>query len=237
MTASKPATANTSAIPAAAPAATSSDASARESVLGAIRGALRRGPLDDARRAELDARVPGHTRITFDEALLERFVRKFEGRSGSVVRVGTLTEVPRAVADYVREKGLPPRVAIGRALAHLSWPDDWHIEHGAAGIDETLAVSPSICAIAEMGSLMLGASPDSPTTHNFVPDDHIVVLEANRVVAHYEDAWSLLRALPGGMPRATNLISGPSRTADVEQTIQLGAHGPRRVHVIIVGGI
>ena len=54
-------------------------------------------------------------------------------------------------------------------------------------------------------------------------------------MAWFEDAWAVLRARPEGMPRATNIISGPSRTADVEQTIQLGAHGPRRVHVILVG--
>ena len=82
---------------------------------------------------------------------------------------------------------------------------------------------------------MLTAGPGSPTTHNFVPDDHVVVLEAASIVTHFEDGWAKLRERPEGMPRATNIISGPSRTADVEQTIQLGAHGPRRVHVILVG--
>jgi len=50
-----------------------------------------------------------------------------------------------------------------------------------------------------------------------------------------EDAWALLRAERCSLPRATNIITGPSRTADVEQTIQLGAHGPRRLHVLLMG--
>ena len=48
------------------------------------------------------------------------------------------------------------------------------------------------------------------------------------------DLWARLRMESRGMPRALNLITGPSRTADVEQTIQLGAHGPRSVHVILL---
>ena len=49
-----------------------------------------------------------------------------------------------------------------------------------------------------------------------------------------EQAWDMARAEFGQMPRAVNFISGPSRTGDIEQTIVLGAHGPYRVHVIIV---
>jgi L-lactate dehydrogenase complex protein LldG len=58
---------------------------------------------------------------------------------------------------------------------------------------------------------------------------------AERVVGHYEDGFALARQERGELPRATNLVSGPSRTGDIEQTIVLGAHGPYRVHVLIVG--
>jgi L-lactate utilization protein LutC len=73
-----------------------------------------------------------------------------------------------------------------------------------------------------------------PTTFDFLPDDHVVVLERERILTHIEDVWALLRARGEGVPRTINFITGPSRTADVEQTIQLGAHGPRRLHVILV---
>jgi L-lactate dehydrogenase complex protein LldG len=211
---------------------------AKAAIFAALHGALRRGPLDDAQRAALDermARPPRHPRPAQDEDSLARFVRKFESRAGTTQRVASLAEVPAAVEAYRLAKGLPPRAVIGAALGDLPWPAEWQISHDAADQETTLSVTPCLAAIAETGSLMLAAGPGSPTTHNFVPDDHVVVLEAGRIVACFEDAWALLQARPEGIPRATNLVSGPSRTADVEQTIQLGAHGPRRVHVILVG--
>ncbi len=209
--------------------------SAREDILKGIRGALKRGPLDATQQSALATRVPAHTRPAIDEDAVERFVRKFESRAGTVARVATLRNVPAAVEAYREAQGLPQRAAVGAGLKSLRWAKGWEVHHGAAGSDEALAVSPALAGIAETGSLLLASGPDSPTTHNFVPDDHVVVLEAKQIVMHFEEAWAMLRARPEGIARATNIISGPSRTADVEQTIQLGAHGPRRVHVILVG--
>ncbi len=208
---------------------------ARDAILQSVRTALGRGALDDEHRAALDARVPQHTRPAQDEDPVARFARKFESRAGTVERVPDMSAVPAAVDAYRRRHQLPARAAVGAGLRELEWPAEWQVHHGPAGIEEQLAVSPAFAGIAETGSLMMAAGPDSPTTHNFVPDDHVVVLPVEHIVEHFEDAWAVLRARPQGMPRATNLVSGPSRTADVEQTIQLGAHGPRRVHVILVG--
>lgn len=207
---------------------------ARKAILGQIRRALGRGPLAAADVAVLDARRPTHTRIAFDDDLLARFVSRFESRSGTVVRVGSLLEVPAAVDAYRQQHGLPARAAIARPLAGLSWPADFVHHPGPAGKDEVLSVTACLAGIAEMGSLLLASGPDSPTTLNFVPDHHLIVLHATQIVRHFEDAWAILRACPGGMPRATNIVSGPSRTGDVELTLQLGAHGPRSVHVILV---
>ena len=78
---------------------------------------------------------------------------------------------------------------------------------------------------------------DNPTTLNFLPETHIVVLESGDLVGTYEEVWTRLREKfgEGEMPRTVNMITGPSRTADIEQTLELGAHGPRRLHVIILG--
>ena len=207
---------------------------ARKAILGQIRRALGRGPLAAADAAVLDARRPTHTRIAFDDDLLARFVSRFESRSGTVVRIGSLLEVPAAVDAYRQQHGLPARAAIARPLAGLSWPADFVHHPGPAGKDEVLSVTACLAGIAEMGSLLLASGPDSPTTLNFVPDHHLIVLHATQIVRHFEDAWAILRACPSGMPRATNIVSGPSRTGDVELTLQLGAHGPRSVHVILV---
>jgi L-lactate dehydrogenase complex protein LldG len=94
--------------------------------------------------------------------------------------------------------------------------------------------------VAETGTLMLHSGPESPTRNNFLPDTHIAVLRASQVVASYEDGFDNLRRkfakAAGGffLPRTINFITGPSRTADIEQKLELGAHGPRRLHIILI---
>ena len=100
-----------------------------------------------------------------------------------------------------------------------------------------MAVSHAFGAAAESGTLMLVSGPDNPTTLNFLPDTHVVVLDAKDVAGDYETLWRRVREKfgEGTMPRTVNLITGPSRSADIEQTLILGAHGPRRLHVMVVG--
>jgi len=81
---------------------------------------------------------------------------------------------------------------------------------------------------------MLLSGAQTPTTLNFLPDAHIVVLPAERIVGPYEEAWQRLRKQQVAMPRTVNLITGPSRSADIEQTLQLGAHGPMQLHIIVL---
>jgi L-lactate dehydrogenase complex protein LldG len=83
---------------------------------------------------------------------------------------------------------------------------------------------------------MLLSGPDTPASVSLLPETHIAIVPASRIVATMEDAFALLRAeRPGALPRSVNFVSGPSRTGDIEQTIVLGAHGPCRVHIVIVG--
>ncbi|MDH3695375.1 MAG: lactate utilization protein, partial [Gammaproteobacteria bacterium] len=98
---------------------------------------------------------------------------------------------------------------------------------------DTAALSSAYAAVAENGTLVLLSDKATPTSHNFLPDDHLVVVQVPKVFRYLEDVWEELRT-GRGIPRAVNLITGPSKTADVEQTIQYGAHGPRRLHVILV---
>ena len=81
---------------------------------------------------------------------------------------------------------------------------------------------------------MLPSAPERPTTLNLLPDTAIAVLRASRLVGALEEAWDLLREDAGVMPRNVMLVTGPSRSADIEQTLELGAHGPRRLHVVLI---
>jgi L-lactate dehydrogenase complex protein LldG len=82
---------------------------------------------------------------------------------------------------------------------------------------------------------MTFSTPATPPTVSLLPETHIAVLLESCIVRSMEDAWARLRSRRTGMPRTVNFISGPSRTADIEQTVTLGAHGPYRVHIILVG--
>lgn len=208
--------------------------SSRSAILDQIRRQLGRGPLPPEAVAALDARRPAHTRIAVGDDLVPRFIARFESRSGTLARVAGLAQVPEAVAAYQARHGLPPRAAVARPLAGLPWPAGFNHHPGPAGQSEILSVTPCLAGIAEVGSVVLPSGPDSPTSLNFVPDHHLVVLHVCQIVRHFEDVWPRVRALPDGMPRALNIVAGPSRTGDVELTLQLGAHGPRSVHVILV---
>ncbi len=83
----------------------------------------------------------------------------------------------------------------------------------------------------------MASGPETPSTINFLPENHIAVLNMDDMKGSYEEAWDALRAFTQGtgMPRTVNFISGPSRTADIEQRLIMGAHGPKRLHVILVG--
>ena len=101
--------------------------------------------------------------------------------------------------------------------------------------EEASAVTLAYAGIAETGSLVLLSSAGSPVTANFLPDNFICVLKRDDLLNDMESLWSRMHSEQRAMPRAINIVTGPSRTADVEQTIQMGAHGPRRVHVVILG--
>lgn len=210
----------------------------RAAVLGGIRSALRRDVLSAESKAQLEARFsepPKHTRPKFSETVRERFIRKLHEVTATTSEVATQAEVPGAVVDYLRRHDLPLAVVLAPALESLNWPPELATRFGRAQRDDAVSVTPCLAGVAETGTVVLLSGAESPTTLNFLPEDHIVVVDASRLVAHIEDAWPLLRAVSDGVPRAVNLVSGPSKTADVEQTIQYGAHGPRRFHVILVG--
>ena len=203
---------------------------AREAILSRIRDAL----------GERDPAAPpvetGNIRPAFEGDRVSRFVNKLTAAAAGLTRVTELAAVPPAVDAYLREHSLPPALVVAEEppLSELPWPDGWDLAHRAARGEDRVSLTGAFAAIGETGSLVMLSGPGHPTTLNFLPDDHLVVLREQKVVAHMEDVWALLRERPGGMPRTVNIITGPSRTADVEQTIQLGAHGPRRLHVFLV---
>ena len=217
----------------------------RDAILNAVRRGLKRGPLPADQIAMLRGRmelhprhlIPARSRLPHAEQV-DLFVRNVEKEFGSVTRVPDLDSVPAAVADFLAAQNLPPSFvrAPHPELRALPWSNRplLDIREGRAQATDLVSVQHAFAGIAETGTLMLPSAPERPTTLNLLADTEIVVLRASRLVGAYEEAWDLLRADMGGMPRNVMLVTGPSRSADIEQTLELGAHGPRQLHVVLV---
>ena len=221
--------------------------SARDQILGAIRRSLGVTGNEAPRRKSVTDRMTSHPRGVIPQRgqvapqeRLDLFVRMIELAAGSVARLGSLDAVPAEVADFLRRHNLPPAVRRGAdpRLAGLPWERAGTLEVSTA-IDAGMlsSVSHALAGVAETGTLVLTSGSDNPTSLNFLPDNHIVVIDAKDVAGDYETLWARLREKFGDglMPRTVNMITGPSRSADIEQTLILGAHGPRRLHVMVVG--
>jgi len=163
--------------------------------------------------------------------------------ASTVERLGSLEEVPTAVARYLDALELPPAIAVQKSHRGVCWPEFAWLDWRGAGLDidvrptvgdDRLGITGCLCAIAETGTLVVTSSKDTPTATTLLTDTHVAVVREGDVVSGMEEALARVRAAHGGMPRAINMISGPSRTGDIEQTIVLGAHGPYRVHILLV---
>ncbi|HEY4172367.1 MAG TPA: LUD domain-containing protein [Rhodopila sp.] len=217
----------------------------REAVLGAIRRGLRRGPLPADQQTMLRGRlaahprhvVPARSRLPHGEQV-DLFVRNVEKEFGTVVRVTDADAVPGAVADYLAALNIPGSLVMAPHpdLQAIPWSARplLDIREGRAQATDAVSVQHGFAGIAETGTLMFPSAPERPVTLNLLADTAIVVLRASAVVGAYEEAWDRLRAEIGGMPRNVMLVTGPSRSADIEQALELGAHGPRRLHVVLV---
>lgn len=168
--------------------------------------------------------------------LIERFQDKALAQACTVVRVAASALAPAAVRQFLDEIGASPVAVVTPELSNLDWADAGVAVAARAAVDaDQVGISGVYCAIAETGTLMLLSGPSTPATVSLLPETHVALLEAERIVPTMEAAFALLQAEHGQLPRAVNFVSGPSRTGDIEQTIVLGAHGPCRVHVILIG--
>jgi len=222
--------------------------SSRDTIFASVRRSLGVTSQEAPRRAEMEARISGHPAGVIPKRAqlppherLELFKEMALFASASVAHLATRDEVPQAIAAYLRERNLPATLLRGAdaRLASLPW-------ESAPGLDvwigpsdgrQLAGLSHAFAGVAETGTLVLTSGPDNPSTINLLPDHHLVVVEAADVEADYESVWARIRTRFGAgvMPRTVNWITGPSRSADIEQTLLLGAHGPRSLHILLVG--
>ncbi len=218
----------------------------RDAVLGRVRRALRQDGDRGAARVAAEAYVAAHAhgpRPTRPDDLVAHFRRRATDMASTVDSIASVADIPAAVARYIDALVLPPALAVQQSRQGVCWPEfaglDWQgvglqIEARPTIGNDRLGITGCMCAIAETGTLVFTTGADTPSASALLPDTHIAVLRADRVVPGMEEAFALIRREREVMPRAVNMISGPSRTGDIEQTIVLGAHGPFRVHILVL---
>jgi L-lactate dehydrogenase complex protein LldG len=182
--------------------------------------------------------IPARGQVS-GEALVEVFRAQAEAALATVRVVDSAAEVPRAVAEFLREHNLPATLRMGDdpRLKAMPWGETaLEMSQGRSDGGDLNAVSHALAGVAESGTAIMVSGPENPSTLNFLPDNHIVVIAAKDIAGDYERVFAKLRATygKGQMPRTVNFITGPSRSGDIEQTLLLGAHGPRRLHIVVV---
>jgi L-lactate dehydrogenase complex protein LldG len=218
----------------------------KEAILESIRRGLKRTKLPLDQQAMLAGRTAAHPRHIvpargqLDQAgRVALFTEYVQREFGTVDHLASLNDIPEAVSRYLALQNLPPALVVSPhpALERLPFGTKpmLDIRFGVSGPTDAVSLQHAFAGIAETGTLMLPSGPTRPTSNNLLPDNALVVLMANQIMASYEDAFDWLRET-GGMPRNVMLVTGPSRSADIEQTLELGAHGPRRLHIMIVDG-
>ncbi len=217
----------------------------RAEILNNIRRGLKRGEASAEQRAavmaRLDARannlVPRRAQLPHPEQIALFKTMALEA-AAELIELDSLDQAPAAIAQWLAQQQIPELVCDSDpALQKLDWSVLGDIQRLArvARAGDLASLTGSFAGIAETGTLMLHSGATRPTTLNFLPDNHLVILHASSIVGVYEDAWKRLRsATEGAMPRTVNLITGPSRSADIEQKLQMGAHGPRSLVIFLI---
>lgn len=213
--------------------------SARANIIARIRA--RQGKAASVSATECEAVAqhiaahPQSPRPHVDADVVARFRNRALSLMTSIDEVAALQDLPAAVARYLHQQGLPTAAVCWPEFATLDWAGQGlQVEARAARDTDLVGITGAFCALAETGTLMMCSGAQTPAAASLLPETHIAVVSRSRIVTGMEDAWALLRRDSGVMPRAVSFISGPSRTADIEQTVTLGAHGPYRVHVILL---
>lgn len=220
--------------------------SARDAVLGRVRLALPRDPEEaEIAGAEVTRRLQDHPRNLVPargqldrEGRVQLFAQLAQAVTADVQRIATLEDVPTAVTTYLRRHNLPQKLVMAPEpmLDRCNWASQplLRIRRGTAIDTDAVGVTLAIAGVAETGTVVLASAAERPTLLAYLPETSVVVLAADWTEASYEEAWESVRAMPGGVPRSVNFVTGPSRTADIAQKLELGAHGPRRLLVLVV---
>ncbi len=198
---------------------------AREEILAKLKAA-------SAENVESEAYTP---RVGRD--LGAEFLVKAKAADAIVHEITSTHDLPAILQSVIAANGdgVPLHIASGSFLRELPWTRAPKLCLSDAAPDSgAIALSAAEFAIAESGTLAFFSGPAQPSTWHFLPEIECVLVGRATIVPTLEDMFSKLA--DRSLPSTLNLVTGPSRTADIEQTIERGAHGPRDLHIFLSAG-
>lgn len=168
---------------------------------------------------------------------LVSFIGKVEASIARPHRLASFAGAPAKIAEVLRLANAAPELHVPAESSLLRLP--WNAVpalsiSSAPPTGDQSALSAAEFGIAETGTLVFFSGSNSRSSWHFRPGREFILIEQTRILPRFEDVIARINTLPA-TPATINLVTGPSRTADIEQTIELGAHGPREIHVLIVG--
>jgi len=167
---------------------------------------------------------------------LERFVKNAQAANASVTMIDKRECLAEDVEDYLFQQKLPCGIQLSDiSLTQLFRESNIQLHYGECTFDHRVSLIRTYAGIAETGTLVSLSSQNLSTGSLFLTEHCIAVLESTHIVDGLEDIWQLLNHDGNSLPRTVNCITGPSRTGDIEQSIEIGAHGPCYLHIIIIG--
>ncbi|MEQ1719276.1 MAG: LUD domain-containing protein [Hyphomicrobium sp.] len=223
-------------VQAAAVSAATVNMDGRSAILSRIRSAIGKGR-SEGERAASEMALPSRlkpVRPPLPAGTLAHFKAKCEANLISVQTLAHLNEVPGAVAHILAQANMAPDISVAPSLRDLVWPATMTTASAKARITEKLTVTRAAAGIAETGTCVVCSGDDAPSSLTFAPELNVIVLDEAGVVAYLEDGLALVKTRYAPWPRTVNLVSGPSRTADVAGIVVRPAHGPKAVHLLLV---
>jgi L-lactate dehydrogenase complex protein LldG len=210
---------------------------ARAQILDAVRSA--RGALPERTASHAQSRQallpPRFVREAPD--LADLFLHKLDAVSASHAVLPSFRDLPDHLSTWFARQGMLSRFLLAPEplLMGLDWASSRlsPLSELPNVLTPRTIVSGAFAGVAETGSIALLTNGMSRPSHNLLAQTQVVVVERTRIVAAMEDVWIMTRR--AGLPRSLVFVTGPSRTADVEMTLELGVHGAVAVHVVLIG--
>lgn len=211
---------------------------AERETLARIRGACRRSSPESI-AAELAAIAKPRSAPLPEDDLCDALQTNLRRNGASTIAVDSRIQAVMEISRFTAGKQRQRRIVTGHdpRLAALPWRDGGLLPRfDVANANDALAVSYAYCAVAETGSLALMLDRNNPALNSLLIEDHVVLVDRSCVHERLEEIWDLPKlSTPEKRARGLMMISGPSSTADIAMELVLGAHGPRALHVVIVG--